>query len=75
MSPDLVHADGAAVRRRARSRDWTGPTPGLALGYVQANLVVVPRTRVRFLPSATAIEAVPAADDGGGGPSPPRPGI
>ena len=40
---DLVHADGAEVRRRARTRDWTGPTPGLALGYVQANLVVVPR--------------------------------
>lgn len=40
---DLVHADGAEVRRRARARDWTGPTPGLALGYVQANLVIVPR--------------------------------
>src|ERR1700704_5160510 len=40
---DLVHADGAEVRRRARAREWTDPTPGLALGYVQANLVVVPR--------------------------------
>jgi uncharacterized protein YcsI (UPF0317 family) len=40
---DLVHADGAEVRRRARARNWTGPTPGLALGFVQANLVVVPR--------------------------------
>ena len=40
---DLRNATGAEVRRRARSGGLTGPTPGLALGYVQANLVVVPR--------------------------------
>src|ERR687888_2180771 len=40
---DLQHATGAEIRRRARSGELTGPTPGLALGYVQANLVVVPR--------------------------------
>src|SRR5438105_9767459 len=40
---DLRHATGAEVRRRARAGELTGPTPGLALGYVQANLVVVPR--------------------------------
>jgi uncharacterized protein YcsI (UPF0317 family) len=40
---NLQHASGAEVRRRARSGQWDGPTPGLALGYVQANLVVVPR--------------------------------
>jgi uncharacterized protein YcsI (UPF0317 family) len=34
---------GIDVRRRARSGELTDPTPGLALGYVQANLVVVPR--------------------------------
>jgi uncharacterized protein YcsI (UPF0317 family) len=34
---------GAEVRRRARAGELTGPTPGLALGYVQANLVVVSR--------------------------------
>src|SRR6185295_6070615 len=34
---------GADVRRLARSGELTGPTPGLALGYVQANLVIVPR--------------------------------
>jgi uncharacterized protein YcsI (UPF0317 family) len=39
----LRHATGAEVRRRARSGELTGPTPGLALGHVQANLVVVPR--------------------------------
>src|SRR6266480_5941082 len=40
---ELIHATGAEVRRRARSGELAGPTPGLALGYVQANLVVVPR--------------------------------
>src|SRR5579864_1901485 len=40
---DLRHASGAEVRRAARSGELTGPTPGLAPGFVQANLVVVPR--------------------------------
>jgi uncharacterized protein YcsI (UPF0317 family) len=40
---DLRHATGAEVRRLARLGELTGPTPGLALGHVQANLVVVPR--------------------------------
>jgi uncharacterized protein YcsI (UPF0317 family) len=40
---DLQQARGAAVRLRARRGELTGATPGLALGYVQANLVVVPR--------------------------------
>src|SRR5262245_64349303 len=34
---------GADVRRRARQGELAGPTPGLAQGYVHANLVVVPR--------------------------------
>jgi uncharacterized protein YcsI (UPF0317 family) len=34
---------GAEVRSAARSGELTGPTAGLALGYVQANLVVVPQ--------------------------------
>src|SRR5712692_3823508 len=34
---------GADVRRLTRAGELTSPTPGLALGYVQANLVVVPR--------------------------------
>jgi uncharacterized protein YcsI (UPF0317 family) len=34
---------GAEVRRAARAGDLSGSTAGLALGYVQANLVVVPR--------------------------------
>ncbi len=40
---DLKNATGAEVRHRARIGELTGPTPGLALGHVQANLVVVPR--------------------------------
>jgi uncharacterized protein YcsI (UPF0317 family) len=34
---------GAEVRRLARTGQHNGPTAGLALGFVQANLVVVPR--------------------------------
>src|SRR5262249_53297197 len=34
---------GAEVRRLARAGELTGPTPGLAAGFVQGNLVVVPR--------------------------------
>src|SRR2546426_341596 len=40
---DLRHATGAEVRRRARCGELNGPTPGLALGFVQANLAIVPR--------------------------------
>jgi uncharacterized protein YcsI (UPF0317 family) len=40
---DLRHANGAEIRRAARCGELTSPTPGMALGYVQANLVVVPR--------------------------------
>ncbi|MGH3513509.1 MAG: putative hydro-lyase [Pseudonocardiaceae bacterium] len=40
---ELHHATGRAIREQARTGALTGPTPGLALGYVQANLVVVPR--------------------------------
>lgn len=39
----LRDATGAEVRRQIRVGQWTGPTSGLALGHVQANLVVVPR--------------------------------
>src|SRR5438874_1491655 len=39
----LKNATGAEVRRAIRAGEWRQPTAGLALGYVQANLVVVPR--------------------------------
>ncbi|HEV3203886.1 MAG TPA: putative hydro-lyase [Gemmataceae bacterium] len=34
---------GSAVRASARRGELTGPTPGLAPGFVQANVVIVPR--------------------------------
>jgi uncharacterized protein YcsI (UPF0317 family) len=40
---DLRQASGASVRREAAAGRLTGPTPGLARGYVQANLVAVPQ--------------------------------
>jgi uncharacterized protein YcsI (UPF0317 family) len=40
---DLKSARGAEVRKLARTGDIAGPTPNMALGYVQANLVVLPR--------------------------------
>lgn len=43
QSSSLSRASGGDIRRLARSGALRGPTPGLALGYVQANLVVVPR--------------------------------
>src|SRR5919108_5673457 len=39
----MRYVSGAEVRRAVARGELTGPTPGLALGYVQANLVVVPR--------------------------------
>lgn len=37
------HATGAEVRQAARNGSLTGPTAGLAMGFVQANLVIVSR--------------------------------
>src|SRR5438132_12891543 len=42
--PDaLADATGAELRCLARAGELTGPTAGLALGFVQPNLVVVPK--------------------------------
>ena len=43
MSVDLRNATGADVRAACRAGSLNGPTPGLALGYVQANLVILPK--------------------------------
>jgi uncharacterized protein YcsI (UPF0317 family) len=40
---DKRHITGAQLRELVRGREHTGPTAGLALGFVQANLVVLPR--------------------------------
>jgi uncharacterized protein YcsI (UPF0317 family) len=39
---ELTHATGAEVRNACRTGALAGPTPGLAMGFVQANLVIVP---------------------------------
>jgi uncharacterized protein YcsI (UPF0317 family) len=43
MIQKAIVTTGAEVRRLARSGELSGPTAGLAMGFVQANLVVVPR--------------------------------
>jgi uncharacterized protein YcsI (UPF0317 family) len=43
MATDLRHATGADVREACRNGELSGPTPGLALGYVQTNLVILPK--------------------------------
>jgi uncharacterized protein YcsI (UPF0317 family) len=40
---EWIRATGAAVRAACRAGKLTGPTPGLALGHVQANLVILPK--------------------------------
>jgi len=37
------YTTGQAARQAVRAGRWAGPTAGLALGYVQANLVVLPQ--------------------------------
>jgi uncharacterized protein YcsI (UPF0317 family) len=43
MLLDFSTATGEQVRAACRAGALTGPTPGLALGFVQANLVILPR--------------------------------
>src|SRR4051812_47208884 len=42
MPTDLTKATGADIRAVCRAGTLTGPTPGLAPGFVQANLVLLP---------------------------------
>lgn len=41
---ELQQGTGVEVRRATRAGAWRGPTPGLARGFVQANLAVVPKS-------------------------------
>jgi uncharacterized protein YcsI (UPF0317 family) len=43
MLSDFTKATGKQMRQACREGTHTGPTPGLALGYVQANLVILPK--------------------------------
>jgi len=38
----MAFNNGKQAREEIRRGEWTGPTPGLAYGYTQANLVVLP---------------------------------
>jgi len=40
---DLVNAQPEQVRQIIRSGGWDRPTPGLAMGYAQTNLVILPQ--------------------------------
>lgn len=42
MNPEVEFMTGAQVRAAARCGELDGPTPGMAPGFVQANLVIVP---------------------------------
>src|ERR1700760_631492 len=43
LGSDRSFEAGRRERRRIRSRDFSGPTAGLAAGNVQANLVILPQ--------------------------------
>jgi len=41
--PNAIPLTGSAARLAIRGGDWTGPTAGLAPGYVQGNLAILPQ--------------------------------
>lgn len=41
---DYTHVSSQEARKLFRSGEWSCPTTGLALGYVQANLVILPQS-------------------------------
>lgn len=41
---NLQHATARDIRQRAREGQLTGPTSGMAAGFVQANLVILPKS-------------------------------
>src|SRR5437588_2901065 len=52
-STGLAQAGATTVRPLIRTHQWTRPTAGLARGFVQANLVALPRALAYgFLPFA-----------------------
>ncbi len=42
LAAELACATAAQLRAAVQAGDWTGPTAGLARGFVQANLVILP---------------------------------
>jgi uncharacterized protein YcsI (UPF0317 family) len=47
MASDLGHAPPSEVRGLIREGRWEGPTSGLCLGYLQANLAILPEELAR----------------------------
>ncbi len=41
---NFAHLRSLEARKLIRSGEWNRPTTGLALGYVQANLVILPQS-------------------------------
>lgn len=43
MNPIHAHSTAAEIRAACRTNEWTQPTSGFGHGYVQANLVILPK--------------------------------
>jgi uncharacterized protein YcsI (UPF0317 family) len=43
MNPIHAHSTATEIRAACRSNEWTQPTSGYGLGFVQANLVILPK--------------------------------
>lgn len=59
MPTDELHLTGAEARRLIRSGKWPFPTAGLAAGYVQANLAIVPRSLAQAFESFCRLNPQP----------------
>ena len=60
MSKDLKTASPREVRALIRAGEITSPTAGMAAGYAQANLVILPPNTPRTLPNMPASIPPPA---------------
>ncbi len=56
MTNTAMPADGRAARALARSGQWAGPTAGMAPGFVQANLVLLPAQRPHAVHAPTRLK-------------------
>ena len=57
QQPSDVPLTGEDARRAIRSGQWTGPTSGLAPGYVQGNLAILPAALAAVINPATGFAA------------------
>ena len=55
----LSNATGAQLRAAVRAGRWSGPTAGLARGFVQANLVILPAEAAAELAEFCRLNARP----------------